>query len=56
MKSNFEKLTDYLYAECCPYDIELDEFTEEQGCAKGNNTDLQICKECWKSAIAKIIE
>lgn len=55
MNDFLEELYQYLYTEKCPGDVGLEEYTTEQGCCKGIcNQDLQICRNCWQSAIIKL--
>lgn len=56
MDELLEKLYRYLYVNKCPSEVGLVEFTPEQGCPKGFNQDLQVCRNCWQLAVIKIEE
>jgi len=50
-----EELYTYLYINKCPKDVDLIDYSIEQGCQYGmDNQDLQICRNCWQNAIARI--
>ena len=56
MNEFLNQLYEFLYINKCPHDVDLEEFTTEQGCSKKLNEDLQTCRNCWQSAIIKLKE
>jgi len=54
MDDFLNNLYSYLYENKCPSNVDLKNFTREQGCPMGEDQDLQICRNCWQSAIIKL--